>query len=255
MFYFFPAILAPNPRLEALVEQTWPGEQDPSTRHVVRDFIVPKTEKSGLSYALQKNVHGMAIKYFVSQAWDYSAKKLIKAIDKVFRAKGEGNVWICFLANPQWDYEELSQLLGDHVFYSPFAKAISYAEAMIVVRDAELNLYERLWCVLELALAKYWDKPIFVVGEPPIRIEAAGMGINGRCFDSRDKRAILSMLRALPLLSPDGTSKSPDEIINMMCMKALQEPSIQERPASHFSPVFWIRRSFAHFPSADNGRS
>eukprot|EP00913_Durusdinium_trenchii_P018229 g17126.t1 len=39
--------------LEGLVEQTWPGEQDPSTRHVVRDFIVPKTEKSGLSSTLK----------------------------------------------------------------------------------------------------------------------------------------------------------------------------------------------------------
>lgn len=212
-----------------MVEQRWPGAQDPNAHQVVRDFISDATAQSGLSYALQLNMHGRPIKYFVSQNWAYSTKKLVAAIKKVFRARGEGNVWICFLSNPQWEYDELSKLLGDNVWYSPFAKALFEAEAMIIVRDVEFNLYERLWCVLERALATYWSKPIVVVGPPPGRIDGDRMGVKAVCTDERDRRAILSMLRALPLLSPDGTPRGKDEIVDMMCMQVVQEQSLDER--------------------------
>merc|ERR1712159_905295 len=116
--------------------------------------IKPWTQDSGLSYALQTTLTGRRVNYFITHNWRYSFKSLALGIGRLFARRGRGNVWICFLANPQtWNEDELNTLLGPDVWKSPFALALREADYLVVARDPNHNIYERLWCVLERVVA------------------------------------------------------------------------------------------------------
>ena len=50
---------------------------------------------------------------------------------------------------------------------SPFAKAISKAEAMMVIPNLTSSIYTRLWCVLEAKLAIERELPIILAAPTP----------------------------------------------------------------------------------------
>jgi len=62
--------------------------------------------------------------------------------------------WICFLANPQaWQPEDLTELLGDRPWRSPFARALKYADTFYIVPNSTESVYRRLWCCFEICMA------------------------------------------------------------------------------------------------------
>lgn len=179
------------------VYQRYPDPQDPTTAEVTEEVIVPDTIDSGLSFALQHNVYGRRIKYFISHDWRHSFKRLAQEIQKLI-AKEPGNIWICFLANPQtWKYEELDMLLGTIVWQSPFVLALREAEAFVIVRDTIYNPYDRLWCVLERVLADHFRKRCLQLGPKPRRINRDTMGKFAIATDERDEKKILELFRGI----------------------------------------------------------
>jgi len=201
--------------------------EDPSTEKVTREMIREECRASGLSYALQTALGGTKIDYFITHNWSYSFRKLAEAILTLFKKKGEGNVWICFLANPQtWPYEELNTLLGDMVWQSPFVLALREAKHLVVVRDRDHNIYSRLWCTLERAVAAHWGTEVLVLGPKPsdqvLHATRAAMGTNASATDPRDVAKIRSFISGL---AQDEKYKRIDfhAYLNELCMAVVSE--------------------------------
>jgi len=167
-----------------------------------------------MSWALQCNPQGQTIKYFVSHSWQQSVKEFVRSIQRFFSLQAEGNLWICFLANPQtWDYEELSGVLTECPWQSPFALALKDASHMLVVRNANANLYERLWCVFERYVADELDKPVFVLGDCRAVCDPNRMGYKALCGNKRDTDMIRSIICKM----------GRESAIDALCKRVLDE--------------------------------
>merc|ERR1712107_481900 len=106
----------------------------------------------GCSYALLKNPKGIKVKYFINHCWKEPVLYFFAQLTVVFQVLGAGNVWVCFLANPQtWTKEEMHKLLNPSLgpMFTPFALALKTAQFLISVTNENVCLYTRLWCVFE----------------------------------------------------------------------------------------------------------
>lgn len=125
-------------------------------------------------------------------------KAFCEAIQRLLKRKGSGNLWICFLANPQtWEPDELSSLIGSTPWQSPFCLALQQAELMVTVRNDKVNIYERLWCVLERLLAEEFHKFVLVIGRTTPDLKANKFGMNATCSYSKDTEMIKGMIELL----------------------------------------------------------
>jgi len=164
------------------VEKRWTDE-DPNGYTVCNQFIKPATADAAVSYALLKNPSGLKSKHFATHAWAENIKEFCKNVVEVI----DGPIWICFLANPQtWAPVELSALLGNEPKESPFAKALKTASSTIVVRNTNVCLYVRLWCVYELFLTHELNREITVVGKSPNDIDRSKLGYNAGASTEED---------------------------------------------------------------------
>jgi len=167
-------------------------DHDPNAYQVVEEVIKPKTRECECSYALMLNPGGVHAKYFVTHAWAEG----IKAFGHAIKQCGvDGGLWICFLANPQtWRPDDLRALLGVNPFMSPFYTALDKAEHVLAVRNANLNMYTRLWCVFELWAAFKSGKPVMTVGDNPDNIDPAATGYNANCSSAEDAEMLRSAI-------------------------------------------------------------
>jgi len=183
-------------QLDALlreVEKRYP-DVDPTVYTVVNEIIKPMTEKAGCSYALMLNPNGVDAENFVTHAWGEGFKAFVGDLRK---ANVSGGFWICFLANPQtWEPSELKALLGVNPFMSPFHAALTEASKVVAVRNSNLNMYTRLWCVFELWAANEKNKEVIVVGPNPESIDPGRTGYNATCFDERDTQMLRQAIDA-----------------------------------------------------------
>jgi len=170
---------------EEVVKKFTGGRANPNVYQVVSEIIKPACSERHVSYAILLNPIGKKCKTFVTHAWFESFLQFVEDIKRYFADFKTRVFWICFAANPQtWPAERLQLLLGFTAMQSPFAVAMEKCESVLVVRNTARNMYSRLWCVTELALAEaYAKKPVHVVGEMPPRAAASGddVGLNADC--------------------------------------------------------------------------
>jgi len=156
-----------------VIEERYPDE-DPNVYRVVDEVIKPMTEEHGCSYALMLNPGGIHVSHFITHAWAEGFKAFTRSLRD---ASITGGLWICFLANPQtWPSSELAMLLGTNPFMSPFYCALRESDNVIAVRNSNMNMYTRLWCVFELWSAFASGKPIKTTGPNPDQISPADSG-------------------------------------------------------------------------------
>jgi len=165
------------------VDKRFP-DTDPTVYRVVEEIIIPMTRHVECGYALMVNPHGVEVKSFITHAWGESMRAFARALGQ---ANVIGGLWICFLANPQtWEPSELGSLLGMNPYMSPFYTALEKAANVVAVRNSNLNMYTRLWCVFELWSANEAGKPVSVVGPNPEYIAPDMTGYNATCSSERD---------------------------------------------------------------------
>jgi len=165
------------------VEQRYP-DIDPTVYEVVADIIKPMTQEAGCSYALMLNPNGVDVDNFVTHAWGEGFKAFVR---ELCQANISGGLWVCFVANPQtWEPSELGALLGKNPYMSPFYIALTEATRVVVVRNSNVNMYTRLWCVFELWSAGEKNKLVKVVGPNPRSINPEETGYNATCSNKCD---------------------------------------------------------------------
>mmetsp|Transcript_69417 Transcript_69417/g.212789 ORF Transcript_69417/g.212789 Transcript_69417/m.212789 type:complete len:552 (-) Transcript_69417:215-1870(-) len=169
-------------------------DEDPNVYTVVQNMIKPRTVDAGESWALQQNPMGLVATDFVTHTWGEGMKQFCESILDVHP---QGGLWICFLANPQtWPGEDLETLLGMNPWQSPFAIALKQANRVIAVRNHNVNLYTRLWCVFELYAAHTFEVPLEVVGPKQVEAPTENLGLNATCSSDGDKvRLTMAMER------------------------------------------------------------
>ena len=126
----------------------------PNVYAVVKEVIAPRCRRRHVSYSILRNPAGLTCNTFVSHAWSESYFQFVEDI-RVYGPDIQDRVfWICFTSLPQtWPAENLKVLLGVTPHLSPFSKAIDNCDDFWIVRNANSNMFLRLWCLAELSFA------------------------------------------------------------------------------------------------------
>merc|ERR1712048_238264 len=93
---------------------------------------------------------------------------------------------------------DLSALLGQNPYMSPFATALQVSSEVVAVRNDRVNMYGRLWCVFELDLAHQKNKPIRALGIMPAmdpRTARHGVGSSAICSSIADTTKLQAAIR------------------------------------------------------------
>jgi len=130
------------------------GYPKKTMRHVVQDIIKPVCEEHGTAYSLHLNPDGLCADTFVTHCWDEPFVDFVESIRRLFHPfVNKPNLWICSFALNQGTEEVQEALDVPSLDQSPFILALSQATKFVVVRNAKVDLYSRLWCVCELMFA------------------------------------------------------------------------------------------------------
>ncbi|CAE8591998.1 unnamed protein product [Polarella glacialis] len=130
-----------------------------ATMHDVnRAVLQPLCQRAGKCFAHVVNLEELLhITVFVSHAWLENCEQFFESINSAFQHwTVKPNLWICATALLQsTDPTTVSLQIGAGVSPSeaPFTKALAKAEKLLIVRNATVDLYERIWCCWEFFLA------------------------------------------------------------------------------------------------------
>lgn len=123
----------------------------PSIYQVTEFYIKPRTLASGTSWALMRNPHGLQCDVFVTHCWAEGVFEFTSKVRRMWPHSAK-HLYCCFLSNPQ--NGDISALLGTDPTESPFALALATSKYLLVVPNRHISIYTRLWCVLEMHLAR-----------------------------------------------------------------------------------------------------
>ncbi|CAE8710141.1 unnamed protein product [Polarella glacialis] len=130
-----------------------------ATMHDINRVVLqPLCQRTGKCYAHVVNCEELLhITVFVSHAWLENFEQFFQSINSAFQNwTVKPNLWICATALLQsTDPATVSLQIGAGVSPSeaPFTKALAKAEKLLIVRNATVDLYERIWCCWEFFLA------------------------------------------------------------------------------------------------------
>ncbi|CAE8616503.1 unnamed protein product, partial [Polarella glacialis] len=130
-----------------------------ATMHDINRVVLqPLCQRTGRCYAHVVNVEELLhITVFVSHAWLENFEHFFQSISSAFQDWAvKPNLWICATALIQsTDPTTVSLQIGAGVSPSeaPFTKALAKAQKLLIVRNATVDLYERIWCCWEFFLA------------------------------------------------------------------------------------------------------
>jgi hypothetical protein len=184
-------------------------------RHVNEAIIIPRCQKFETSYALSWNPKGQRIDAFITHCWDEPFADFVESIRNAFHPfTDKPNVWICAFALPQGNYQLLQEQSKVPMEESPFVRALRRATWFVVVRNSQVDLYSRAWCVAELYFAHQFgftmnkrNSKTLVIG-PDNFSHLRTSCVNAQASDPRDKYKII---RAL--LQDQGNLKAIDELV------------------------------------------
>lgn len=205
--------LSKDVKEEIRAERTGPN---PNVITVVKEYIIPKCTADSVSYSILINPNGLKCDTFVSHAWLGPFFALIDELRGYYEDFETRVFWIDFLAAPQtWPSQEADRLMfTGAVVHSRFATALLQCDHVVVVRNTNCNLYTRLWCVAELALAREFKKSVKVIGIGPPMHES-GIGTRAQCSVPADE----------PGLQAAISKVTSDAHIDELVEKAVKAPA------------------------------
>jgi len=120
-------------------------------RDICSKIIEPSCDETGTSYALSLNKGGLPIDVFISHGWDGCFSAFVQSIRNAFQTlMVKPNLWICAFSLVQGQNELVAQQVGssdDPLEKSPFVQAIQASSTYCVVRNSNMDIYSRIWCV------------------------------------------------------------------------------------------------------------
>eukprot|EP00747_Dinoflagellata_sp_TGD_P104713 gnl/TRDRNA2_/TRDRNA2_169322_c5_seq1.p1 gnl/TRDRNA2_/TRDRNA2_169322_c5~~gnl/TRDRNA2_/TRDRNA2_169322_c5_seq1.p1 ORF type:complete len:275 (-),score=49.27 gnl/TRDRNA2_/TRDRNA2_169322_c5_seq1:20-844(-) len=134
---------------------------------VVQKVVIPETNGTGMSYALKLNKkRPLWARYMVSHAWGELYTDFLAAL----RGWGtEGPFWVCATAIYQpedIDGMKVGDQLGKDTMSGPFACVVKQAAKMVAINTPAVDIYTRMWCVLEMYVAVQHDVPVEIAFVP-----------------------------------------------------------------------------------------
>eukprot|EP00811_Abedinium_folium_P035444 NODE_8234_length_1512_cov_5.241877.p1 GENE.NODE_8234_length_1512_cov_5.241877~~NODE_8234_length_1512_cov_5.241877.p1 ORF type:complete len:410 (-),score=75.62 NODE_8234_length_1512_cov_5.241877:241-1470(-) len=131
---------------------------------VVNAIVRPECAASQKPYAWVLNRgHLEKCEVFISHAWAECFEEFCESIRSVRGRIGpDPKLWICAFALWQpptrEQSAEVAKQLGDDPLQAPFTTALRSSRTFLVVRNANLDMYSRVWCVWEIFLAETLGK-------------------------------------------------------------------------------------------------
>lgn len=161
-------------------------EMDINVREFTDRFVKPRTAGTGLGYALLQNSHSpLEVRVMTSHCWEENVLEFFWALETLVGE--EEPMFICFLSiyqNEDSSGPSIPAQLGSDALEGPFVVVLKNIRMknqgrMVVIPNEAVNLYTRLWCVLELYCA--WNLGV------PIKVRTTG-GILDPSTSSREAR-------------------------------------------------------------------
>lgn len=142
--------------------QSDPKYQDSMSMYdVVNTIVKPKTEGTGMGYALYLNHDNpLRAKVMVSHAWGENYSQFLTTLRQ---SRSDGPFWVCAMSICQNDDVEsvtIEKQLGPDPQYGPFATVLKQADSMVAIMTQSCDIYTRLWCVFEIYIAISLNVPV-----------------------------------------------------------------------------------------------
>lgn len=136
---------------------------------IVQRIIKPSTAASHMSWARMVNWQSLRhIDVFVSHAWKENFQTFVTSVDNALSQRlraEEVNLWICSFALFQSnDKSQVAEQIGTDVLDAPFDRALRRCKEVLVVRNAEVDNFQRAWCVYEIFRARQLHLKITIAG-------------------------------------------------------------------------------------------
>mmetsp|Transcript_42332 Transcript_42332/g.76805 ORF Transcript_42332/g.76805 Transcript_42332/m.76805 type:complete len:526 (+) Transcript_42332:143-1720(+) len=153
-------------------DESEPDQDDPEigpSIYVVNDKLIkPRTlAAGGMSWSLMLHPQGYPCDIFVTHSWAEGVFEFCAKVMQMWPGPCPHGLYVCFLANPQ--NGDISNLLGDNPYKSPFAIALQQCTRFLVVPNSRTSIYTRLWCVFEIHLAADLDLEVLLPRHPRTR--------------------------------------------------------------------------------------
>jgi len=171
-------------------------------RDINKDIIAPYCEATGQPCTRLLNPDGLRVGAFVTHSWDEPFEDFVHSIKSVFSSwTHKPNLWICSFALTQRHGNLQGEIGVLPIPQSPFVQALRESEWFVVVRNANTDLYSRLWCVCELWYAQQFglteDNKTKITGTDDFSHLPTSC-VDAKAFDRNDRAKILSVLLGRP---------------------------------------------------------
>jgi len=138
---------------------------------------------------------------FVSHCWSENFEQFVQSVNEAFQDwPVKPNLWICATALIQSKDPEavLHQVgTGEEPSKAPFTRALARAEKLLIVRNAAIDLYERIWCCWEFFIAYqqgmiHRPGAVLIVGPTTFATDSKQVDVaSAQASNLEDKRRIL----------------------------------------------------------------
>ena len=199
-------------------------------RDICREIIEPTCRKTGTSFALSINKDGLPMDVFVTHCWDGQFTALVQQIRNAFQTVVlKPNLWICAFALVQG--KDVSLQIGcgkDPLENAPFIQALQSASAYCIVRNSNVDVYSRIWCVCELIYAQHYGlfpAKTYVTGPDAFPEQSTVLDAKASRLEDRD--------RILRVLLNDFKRELVDEIVQYI--RTLNAPTQAPTALAHRS--------------------
>lgn len=198
-----------------------------NVRDVCKAMVLPQCELTGKAYARSLNKDSPCSgQVFVCHCWDGKFSELILAIKNQFKDWNQKpTLWICLFALLQ-SRRRTAMKIED----APFLAALKKADHLLVVRNKEVDIFNRLWPMWEIFTAKQQgllDKPNGLMLVGPDDGKAAPVDVaSAPTSESSDKECILKAIEETT------TSKAVEEAITAVKARAKKRNSAAKPEAT-----------------------
>lgn len=174
--------------------------------HICKNFVMPITATAKCSYVEAISGIAQPPTWMISHSWN-TPFQMTQAMLKCHASRRSGAVadgtfyWCCTLANNQHD---LSDLQGDEIMKSPFARVLTSSECIgtVLICDPQITPLSRVWCVFEehvtqqLRIKLLGSKPVHFL-DVAVPAAAPGQRLPASAASCADEVPVALLLDAL----------------------------------------------------------
>lgn len=183
-------------------------------------LIRPTCEQEAEAYARVVNRGNLRkVQVFISHAWAENFDEFVNSVTAAFECwPVKPNIWICALALLQSSDPKVVEKqvgLSTDPRKAPFSRALAMSQKLLVVRNRAVDLYTRVWCCWEFAMALELgfmnEVGMVMVAGPATFADAGAVDVAQACASNpADKEKILRHLLV------NGTYKETNEKLTLI---------------------------------------